>query len=131
MATLLEECIEILGVDVEILNKEKEEKLIEAFEKNVKFGVHGIDWTNYPNYIEIKDANELLNYLKEQKCYILWDEFSTPTIKSKLSTVINNIDDVTAVAFDTYLFDWEFSWVVEFHHEGKIRIIIFDKVHTS
>lgn len=43
-------------------------------------------------------------------------------IESDLYTVIEVIDDVTAVSFDTWLFSPNEGVVIEFHHDGEIII---------
>jgi len=122
MSTLLEECIEALTSSIEMFNELESKSLRNNFESKIKFNNYGIDWGCYESKIDIQEASEILNLIPNGKCFILWDEYSKPVIKSNLNNIINNIYDVTAVSFDTYLIDYNFNWVIEFHHEEKIRI---------
>ncbi len=54
--------------------------------------------------------------------YIIWDEVNLPIIKTDLFSVIDVIYDVTAVSFDTWLFSVDEKSIIEFYHEGEIKI---------
>ncbi|MGQ0437679.1 CDI toxin immunity protein, partial [Bacillus sp. B-TM1] len=54
--------------------------------------------------------------------YIIWDEASLPIIKTNLHQILQVIDDVTAVSFDTWLYSPNLGYAIEFYHEGEVRI---------
>jgi hypothetical protein len=55
----------------------------------------------------------------------MWNDASCPIIKSKLSLILDKIDDVTAVSFDTWLFNFDNGYIVEFYHEGEVMMYYF------
>ncbi|WP_308728038.1 hypothetical protein [Bacillus sp. MYb209] len=50
--------------------------------------------------------------------YIIWDEASLPIIKTNLHQILQVIDDVTAVSFDTWIYSQDVGYVIEYYHEG-------------
>lgn len=51
---------------------------------------------------------------------ILFDQKDIPCISCKLAAVIENIDDILAVSFDTWILSKDIKEVIEFYHEGTI-----------
>lgn len=51
-----------------------------------------------------------------------------PVIKSSIAAIVNNIEDVCAVEFDTWLFSIDYSEIIEFYHEGAI---IFGEINNE
>jgi hypothetical protein len=82
-----------------------------------------IEWDKVDNKIEIKES-EIIAKLREigvdvnKKVYVLWDNASLPAIKGNLIKIIEVIDDVAAVSFDTWLFCSEDNYVIELYHEN-------------
>lgn len=71
----------------------------------------------------------LTRYMKlfcKKKFYILWDSVDVPCILSNYEDIIRNIDDVTAVSFNTWLLSENLTELIEFHHEGTITIGYLD-----
>lgn len=121
--TVFEECIQSLGTETKIFDVSQTSELRKRLFSSFNFGFSSIDWKSYPNFDNIESAIELISKLGNLDCYVFWDEYDTPAIKSELSKVIANIDDVSAVAFDTWIVGIDFDWVVEFYHEGEIRFL--------
>lgn len=129
MATLLEECIEALGVNIDILENTQRKMIVNSFENTFPITFWGrIDWSNIQNYGEIYNTDEIKLYLHNcfgsysKTVYIIWDEATLPIIKTDLHQVLKVIDDVTAVSFDTWIYSPSLGYVIEFYHEGDIRI---------
>ncbi|PFI39026.1 hypothetical protein COI73_30920 [Bacillus cereus] len=129
MATLLEECIDALGVNIEILEGTEGRKIIRSFENKFPITFWGrIDWDNIQNYGNLYNEDEIKVYL--QNCfgtdshlvYLIWDEATLPVIKTELPQVLEVIYDVTAVSFDTWIYSPDMGYVIEYHHDGDIRI---------
>lgn len=81
------------------------------------------------NRAKVRDA-KWKNNLLFKECIASLDDYSIlsqdlPCVSCKLSRILNNIDDVLAVSFDTWLLSQNEREVIEFHHEGKI---IYGKV---
>lgn len=123
MSTLFEECLNNLKGQVVILTKKAGDKIFEKLENKINIGSQGVIWKEYSSYLEVKDPLQILNFIDDENCYIIWDEASIPVLKSSVDIIVKNIEDVLAVSFDTYLVDISFKWIVEFNHEGQIRML--------
>ncbi len=53
---------------------------------------------------------------------IIWDEMNLPVVESTLQKIIENIDDVEVVGFNTWIVNMEMNKIIEIHHEGEIMI---------
>ncbi|MEY8351495.1 hypothetical protein AALF16_25180 [Bacillus cereus] len=111
MGTLLEECIEALGQNIRILSKEEREMVLTNFETTFPITQRGrIEWSKIAQCIEINTIDEITSYLNScyneynKKVYLIWDEGTLPIIKTDLDKVLEVIDDVTAVSFDTWIY---------------------------
>ncbi|WP_428829526.1 CDI toxin immunity protein [Paenibacillus durus] len=51
--------------------------------------------------------------------YIVWSHGTNPVLEAGLEKIIKNIDDVTAVSPDVWLYKPN-KYVIEFFHEGTI-----------
>ncbi|WP_282943015.1 hypothetical protein [Paenibacillus sp. RC67] len=45
-----------------------------------------------------------------------------PVVESTLQKIIENIDDVEVVGFNTWIVNMEMNKIIEIHHEGEIMI---------
>lgn len=127
--TLYEECLEALENNYEILTEDEKNKILNDFENKFKFTNWGrIDWNKIMAKVQVDYATEikpkLMNNTSKDSInvYIIWDEINLPILKSDLSTIIDVIDDVTAVSFDTWLFLPNEGVTIEFYHDGEITI---------
>lgn len=132
--TVLEECILNLGKNVKVLSQYKSKKLFAQFEKNVPLlHISGsilsrVNWKLIKNKVEILDYDILLKnkYINSNNSiFVLWNEYGLPVIETILINVLNNLEDVTAVGFDTWLYCPEDHYVIEFHHSGDITLGFF------
>jgi hypothetical protein len=127
MSTLLDECLECLGKEVLIFTEQNAKNITDKMFEHFKFGTHGVDWKSYEKSFEVDSLNKVIEILENLDCYIVWDEYTLPILKSNINAIRTCIDDVTAVSFDTYLVDINFNWLIEFHHEEypyRIRGVI-------
>lgn len=73
-------------------------------------------------------ATDILNilgiYKRKAICKIciLWNDNLLHCIHVELNKALEHINDVTAVSFDTWLYNSNEKYVIEFHHEGRITI---------
>ena len=126
MNVILKNCIESLKMDVKILNQIEYKQIGELIEQYFIFGNSGINWSLYPNKISITDNNDILKKINRTECFLLWDEGKLPILRTDLKLILNNLDCVTKVAFDTFVVDVKFGWIIEFHHSGVINLLIKD-----
>lgn len=127
--TLFEECLEALKEKNNIMGIFETNKLFNELKREFPMTSYGrIDWSKSTalnqgvyscDYFE-----QILSSIKDKKqnVIILWDESTLPAIESTLETVFNVIDDVTAVAFNTWIYLRKSKKVIEFYHDGSITV---------
>lgn len=127
--TLFEECILALGNDNEALCATETKNVFSDMCNLFPMTKWGrIDWENVCGQFEQVSKKDILTQLNrvyhdiDTRVYILWDEVSLPTIRTDLNKVINAIDDVTAVSFNTWIFCPSANYLIEFYHENEIRV---------
>ncbi|OYD06537.1 CDI toxin immunity protein [Paludifilum halophilum] len=122
--TLFEECLDALGEHCEVLSEEKSNRVVEAMCRLFPVAINGrIDWDKVRVKKEIEDLSEIsgfTNTVHDEALYLIWSDGSYPVVQSKMKNVMEAIDDITAVSFDTWLFNPTSSFVIEFYHEGEI-----------
>jgi hypothetical protein len=86
-----------------------------------------VDWSKINSKQRIENSSEIVPFLEDKigispdsEIYLLWNYSDAPSIIAKLTKTIAVIDDVTAVGSDTWLYDPDLGYVVEFFHEGEI-----------
>lgn len=121
--TLLEECIEALGNNICILNGDDKLAIEDKFYNMVQLTTWGrINWDRFKNIREVKGLADLNIIEGNKKYYIIWGDIEMPIVKSELVNILNNLDDVIAVSFDTWLLAEDESMVIEFYHESDVTI---------
>lgn len=129
MKTLFDECLEVLGKNKKVLTECKTSQVFKSFMSTypiTKWGV--IDWSAVDNKFIVGKIGDIKHIIETHKpnadytIYILWNDSSLPSIKSDLDNILNVIDDITAVSFDTWIYSEKEKYVIEFYHDGKITI---------
>ncbi len=119
---LLQECLVALNKNQYTLNDKEEKLVFEMFNVKVPTLEWGrVDWRNINSYNKIENVFQLLDRIKNNEYYIIWGK-GLPILKSNIDSIIDCIDDITAVSFDTWLFATNYSEIIEFYHEGEIVI---------
>jgi hypothetical protein len=126
--SLLDECIQSLGKNIKVLSTVETGQIFSMFEDKFAISPWGrIKWEEVDFKIHLESASQIIQSLNQyfspeqiERVYILWDESSLPVVEASLHEVINMIDEVTAVSFDTWLFVPNPCYVIEFYHEGDI-----------
>ena len=114
--TLLEECLDVLKKYSIIEDKELEEQIL----SNLKSTFYGkIDFSKYADAHEI-NFEEIRQLPDESEYYVIWDNAAIPIIKCNIEDILDNIYDVLAVSFDTWLISTDMKRIIEFYHEGSI-----------
>lgn len=123
---LFNECVEALGEDTIILSESASGKMMDELVHAYPIASWGrIDWSKVSKKYEVA-LTDVLPTLKdnniniETPIYLLWSG-NHPALQTELSKIINSIEDVLAVDFDTYIFCPE-QYVIEFYHDGQIMI---------
>lgn len=127
--TLFEECLKALGPNKEILSYDETAMVFKSFIGNFHISKWGVvDWEAVDNRFTVGKVDDI-SYVIEtyrpsatwQVC-ILWNDSSLPCVKVDLNESLRVVDDITAVSFDTWLYNDKDLYVIEFHHEGRITI---------
>ena len=124
MKTLFDECVEALFPNVEILSEDMSTKVARNMINIFPFSKYGrVEWSDVNDKKEIVNQEVIKSLVDiSEDIYIIWDDASCRVIKSNLKVVLENIDDVVAVSFDTWLMQVEGKYVIEYHHNGNINI---------
>jgi len=127
--TLFDECIEALKKvgEVIVLSEEETNEIINEFEESVPSDplVARVDFTQISRKKEIVDDEDILEELYKnnvnvnEPVYVFWNDADLPAIQTSIKNVINVIEDVISVSFDTYIFCPKERYVVEYYHEGE------------
>ncbi|MFD2117630.1 hypothetical protein ACFSTH_09430 [Paenibacillus yanchengensis] len=108
-----------LGKQALILSEVETNRLFDSLQDCFPFTFYGrIDWNN------VKSKQKLGLHAEstvDMRAYILWDNALFPAIESKMSTILENINDIKKVSFDTWIYVPE-ELVIEYYHEGEIMI---------
>jgi hypothetical protein len=129
MADLLTECIQTLDGYVTALSEAESLAISDQFTDTFPIVSWGrVWWDKIMRKVELSrdDARHGVSaHLSieelERPVYVIWDDAGLPVLRvTKLLAVLDHIDAVTAVSFDTWLFRPENPFVIEFYHEGEV-----------
>lgn len=116
--TLFEECIAVLQKYSIIEDKKLENQIL----SNLHLTFYGkVDFSKYADSHEV-DLDEIRLLSGEREYYVVWSDCTIPIIKCNIIEILNNIDDVLAVSFDTWLISIDMKQIIEFYHEGDITL---------
>lgn len=118
---LLQECIISLKECI-VLSLENTRRLFNKFASDFSLSLTGsINWNEFNGEVCTEEMSYICKLINLQNQYcILWDKQDTPGVICDLSTILNCIDDVLAVSFNTWLLSMDGKEVIEFYHEGVI-----------
>lgn len=122
--TLLKECMEVLKNHGFILNHEAEFLTYNKFKEILIFTPYGIDWkeeNKFKNIIHLQLIPQLKENCTKDNYYIIWGK-DLPIINCNIISIINHINDITAVEADTWLISTDYKEIIEFNHEGSITL---------
>ena len=119
--TLFQKCIDCFN-NFEILSLESTEEIFNRLVESFPITFYGsIDWSKFNGIINTEGMPYLYQTLNlKNKYYILWDMQDTPAIICDLFTILNNIYDVLAVSFNTWLLSLNENEIIEFYHGSKV-----------
>ena len=127
--TLFEECIEALGKNASIVEKDIAKKILTEFDKNFSLKLWGrIDWDKVKDKRIAVSVEEIIPILREKKrnhlalVYVIGSDPKIPIIKSKLDKLLEFFYDVEAVSPNSWFYCQSEGWVVEVYHDGTMTI---------
>lgn len=115
--TLLEECLAVLGTDA--VRVPRAEFVLEKLHGTF-FGQ--LDWKKYQNPQTVTWEVFYSRIREFGTCYIVWSDAEMPVLHCSAERIVQNLDDVLAVSFDTWLIAADFRAVAEYYHDGTMTI---------
>ncbi|MDE6707053.1 MAG: hypothetical protein K2K06_03335 [Oscillospiraceae bacterium] len=116
--TLFEECIAVLQKYSIIEDSNLKNKIL----SNLNFTFYGkLDFSTYADCHKVS-LNKIRLLPSEREYYVVWNDCTVPIIKCNITELLNNIDDVLAVSFDTWLISVDMKQIIEFYHEGDVNL---------
>ena len=128
MNVLYEECLMALDANVTMMDlNQSKNHADEIFKKFPLTNWGGIKWLDKGVLFQSIDFHSFKSFLLDrellnEECFVLWGDPTLPILITNLLLVINNIDDVTAVSFDTFIFIKEKCILIEIRHDGSITL---------
>lgn len=114
---LLQDCLKKI-TDVEIIYESEEtEILLNLMEIRFKIEYH-----------HIKGSHEIGNevfFNAEQKYYVIWDNADIPILKCSGASVLQCMDDLFAVDFDTYIISEDFMEIIHCDESDRLWYYIY------
>ena len=114
--------------EIEIISDDECKPLIDKFSDSISFYSSGhIDWNDSKWKKNKVSYLELGNYVDSSKdYYVIWDNYDLPIVKCKLQSIINNADDIEAVAFSYFIISEDFKVLMESEKFGFLNLCIID-----
>ena len=110
---LFQDCLKNLR-DAEIIEENvKMENLVDLMESRFNIKYHHVDGS-----YEISINELLLN--SEQKYYIIWDDADIPILKCSGANILQCLEDVFAVSFDTYIVSENFKEIIHCDESDRL-----------
>lgn len=127
------ECLTTLNTKP--LEDKESDLLHELFKEMYPLTAWGkINWDNIEKKNEITDLNDIIPSLKkilqiklDENAYIEWSDAGLPIIKTNLTNIIKNFDNVDCVAFDKFIFNPSQGYIIEILSSGRTTLGVLNK----
>lgn len=119
---LLQECIKFTGA--EVFMGEASDLKYKEIQENIIYNKYArVEPSQFKVFKEIDDIkDELEAFDLSQEYYVIWESMGLPCLKCSLDKLIEFIDDVTAMSFDTWFISCDYNIVIEFRHGVRVGI---------
>lgn len=104
---LLKECLEALGNGYTLDNEPEAVKKLNDFLRNNKA-------------LGSELGRGDLSFMRGHTYYIIWDEASLPVVICDGERIVENLDDILCVSFDTFFMQTDKNVVIEYNHDNRI-----------
>jgi len=117
--TLYQECLDALK-DYCLVDKMNTQNVL----SKIKLTSYGRIEKKYYHKHQVIQIDSIPKY-GSKDCYIVYSDAEIPIIKTRFDAVINSLDDVLAVSFDTWIIIEidDYYDIIEFFHDGKITLL--------
>lgn len=128
MSVLYEECLMALSDNVTAMGLNQSKIHADEFFEIFPLTSWGsVKWIEKEILFQSSDFQSFYSFLLDydllnEECFVLWGDPTLPIIITNLLLLVRNIDDVTAVSFDTFIFIKEKCIFIEIRHDGTITL---------
>ena len=112
---LLQDCLLSLGTNTTLLSINEQKNILKVINDYVSSAIC-LDKT-----YTINEFLDLKADISDCRFFIVWDECSLPIILCPYYAIKKNINDIIAVAFDTWLVKNDFTRFIEITHEEIVN----------
>ncbi len=120
---LFEELIEALRDEFVVLSEEQSIEIIVEQSELFPPLINGrVDWEKVTKKKVFDEGNKLTICGKipsEIESFLIFDNMKLPVIKTRLSRILDNLEDVKAVSFDQWIYCREEKTLIELYHGGN------------
>lgn len=116
---LLQECLNALGSNKKVFSIEEEQEILKKFNIKLTKLLKG------NRKKEFQSIQKLASQWTDESVYIIWDEEKLPIIETNFKSVLDYKDDITLVAFETWIFTVKMDKFVQFDDRNRIIQIEF------
>ena len=116
---LLQECLNALGSNKKVFSIEEQQEILKKFNIKLTKLLKG------NRKKEFQSIQKLASQWINKSVYIIWDEEKLPIIETNFKSVLDYKDDITLVAFETWIFTVKMDKFVQFDDRNRIIQIEF------
>ena len=116
---LLQECLNALGSNKKVFSIEEQQEILKKFNIKLTKLLKG------NRKKEFQSIQKLASQWTNKLVYIIWDEEKLPIIETNFKSVLDYKDDITLVAFETWIFTVKMDKFVQFDDRNRIIQIEF------
>lgn len=116
---LLQECLNALGSNKKVFSIEEEQEILKKFNIKLTKLLKG------NRKKEFQSIQKLASQWTDESVYIIWDEEKLPIIETNFKSVLDYKDDITSIAFETWIFTVKMDKFVQFDDRNRIIQIEF------
>ena len=122
---LFTECMHSIR-EAQIIPEDSCNEILETLNKILHFSAAGhIAWEETKLKYFVVTYDELHKYIDiYKKYYIIWDNYDLPAIMCGLQSIIKNVEDIEAVAFNYLIISEDYKIIMESKKFGYVNIAI-------
>ena len=116
---LLQECLNALGSNKKVFTIEEQQEILRKFNIKLTKLLKG------NRKKELQSIQKLASQWTDESVYIIWDEEKLPIIETNFKSVLDYKDDITSIAFETWIVTVKMDKFIQFDDRNRIIQIEF------
>lgn len=116
---LLQECLNALGSNKKVFSIEEQQEILRKFNIKLTKLLKG------NRKKELQSIQKLASQWTDESVYIIWDEEKLPIIETNFKSVLDYKDDITSIAFETWIVTVKMDKFIQFDDRNRIIQIEF------